>query len=129
MDDITRVKIAKERIKKGWMKGGMAEDSFGHTVPPDDPTACRWCLLGALGTRDLLDAEKFPAVLYLLGERIAPGLHKFHATPAARARYITEWNDHCADSPEHVIELLDHVREKLELSEQHRLNLQVQNHE
>lgn len=31
-----------------WWQGTYAVNQWGHGVPPLDPTACKWCLLGAI---------------------------------------------------------------------------------
>lgn len=31
-----------------WATGELARDAGGHKVPPDSPSACRWCAYGAL---------------------------------------------------------------------------------
>jgi hypothetical protein len=33
---------------EAWVQGALAVDCDGHHCPPDDPTACRWCVVGAL---------------------------------------------------------------------------------
>lgn len=38
----------KQLIQKGWTKGCWAKDKDGNATSSEDPTACSWCLLGAI---------------------------------------------------------------------------------
>lgn len=50
MRPITALQSTKDKLldPKRWTRGALARDSTGQEVPPNDPTACQWCLEGAL---------------------------------------------------------------------------------
>lgn len=89
---------ARKRIedRDRWTQGTLARDSFGRVTDRDDPSACKWCLVGAVscegvpGSRELSDA-------YTILERALPG--KFVG--------IAQFNDHEDTIHVDILELLD----------------------
>ncbi len=48
------LRAAREQISDpaNWCKGSFAKNYAGKSVQPWDPTACQWCLGGAIGAQD-----------------------------------------------------------------------------
>lgn len=51
-----------------WTQGVFARDGFGEPVKPKEPTACCWCLLGAVATASNDLGISPPALLRYLEE-------------------------------------------------------------
>lgn len=45
---IEQLKQARDLIANGWCRGAYAKDESNKPVPPNDPSACKFCLYGAL---------------------------------------------------------------------------------
>ncbi len=45
----------RQLIEAGWTQEAYARDCYGHRVDVDSPSACRFCLLGALNRVEDLD--------------------------------------------------------------------------
>jgi hypothetical protein len=48
MDTVSRLRAARELLKKGWCQNVSALTGDGVVVAVDDPGACRFCATGAL---------------------------------------------------------------------------------
>lgn len=42
------LEFSRDLVKKGWTRGVWAEDAAEQFVDPEDPSACSFCLVGAL---------------------------------------------------------------------------------
>ena len=64
------LKKARTRIEKPdrWCQGVSAQRSDGGLVDPNDPTACRWCAIGALAAEDHGTTAYADAVKAIQGE-------------------------------------------------------------
>ena len=49
MNAVGVINETRRLIEFGWCRGSDARDAVGTAVPPGDPTATEWSLLGALG--------------------------------------------------------------------------------
>jgi hypothetical protein len=119
MDDLARVRRAKERISRGWCRGALARRrshlSYVDFLPgtyPDDPSAEQWCLLGSLGHLEGWHKSLDAGLLERLFEKVTP--------PAIRSRYqgfrvsrISGWNDHPRRTSGEVLAILTEVEEDL----------------
>jgi hypothetical protein len=83
--DILRRARARISDPARWTRGTLAKDTHGRAVPASNPSAVRWCALGAiLAENDGPDdsAYRLPAARYLA------------AAVGIDGRYLaTEWND------------------------------------
>lgn len=86
-------------IEKGWTKGAYARDAENVNVDENDPSACSWCIQGALyraGAGTEMQEAVESAVETLTG-----------------AEYIHVFNDAPERTKEEVLELLRGVRERV----------------
>lgn len=64
-DAIAVLREARKLLKRGWCQGAPARDAEGLSVGELKPTACRWCLLGAISF-----ASRGEPALYRKAEKI-----------------------------------------------------------
>lgn len=88
---------ARALIAKGWCKDSQARDADGLEVLPNDPSAKKFCVLGALDRCCVNNAEglgSFRAAQELIREQIG-------------TRSITEWNDNPRRRKREVLAVFD----------------------
>ena len=104
---------AIETIKQGWTQGANARDLDGNVVPPNDDSACRWCLMGAVYRSDGYASSSFDADAYvklktslsvfsLLGRLLGDGENYL----------LSGWNDDVRRTREDVLVLLNKALEQ-----------------
>ena len=89
--------------ERHWTKGQYARDERGKSVHPSSPTACKWCLTGAIDRAIDKDEDKQLAELYI------------RTTAAYGYESLAVFNDY--SSHKEVIDALDYTIEALQLEE------------
>ena len=85
-------------VREGWIQGDMAENEFGDSVGALDPSATRWCVIGAITVAGGRDIDM---------QTDTPGLRALKELEhSVGGSIITEWNDACDRSIEDVVNLL-----------------------
>ena len=83
---------AAEIIKKGWSRGAHARNADNKAVKLDDPSACKFCGVGAIAIARILLGHQFGATAY--------------ATRALGDKALSRWNDFDARDSDQVNQLL-----------------------
>ncbi len=104
MDAVGVIDEARQLIAFGWCRGCDARDAVGTAVPPGDPTATEWSLLGALG----LVAAHGDVALDELATALA-ALAELIADPS-----LSHWNDQPCRTKEEVLATLARAHTALE---------------
>jgi hypothetical protein len=107
---VEALKNARARIMCGWTRGMSACDAEGTCVSPDDPSAVRWCAVGALDALPC-EAEVFELAWTAVKQQVPRG-------PRNEAQLISTFNDQ-QESVEPVVHLFDRAITKLEAEDQH----------
>jgi hypothetical protein len=104
MDALGVIDETRRLIEFGWCRGSDARDAHGAAVPPGDPTATEWSLLGALGlvaAHGDVGLEQLATALAALAELIAD--------PS-----LSHWNDAPGRTQEEVVATLAGAQTALE---------------
>lgn len=80
MEIVELLERVYKRIEKpeNFIVGALAKDEFFRTIPPEDPRACRWCVLGALRKE---------------GRSLIRTRFAIYALRAVVGHSITDWSD------------------------------------
>jgi hypothetical protein len=114
-DDLKVIQRAKERIQKGRARFSFAVDINGCEVPPNDPKACRWCLLGALGMdySAMRDEELVLPVVEPLYDLLFHIPDDRPQNLAAKASRLGNWNDQDGTTKEKILALFERAEKKI----------------
>ena len=104
MDAVGVIDETRRLIEFGWCRGSDARDATGLAVPPGDPTATEWSLLGALG----LVAAHGDVALDDLATALA-ALAELIADPS-----LSHWNDEPGRTKDEVVATLGRAHSALE---------------
>lgn len=90
-------------VEKGWTQGARARSAEGGLVPPGDPRACSFCLLGAFARtceESSVDSSngRLRALLALW-------------TAKATAKGIAAYNDEAGRTKEDILALIDRAKD------------------
>jgi hypothetical protein len=100
---------ATRRVERGWTAGHQGRTESGEPVPPEHPSARRWCAFGALRVEALARFPRERSAGLLLAEAAAKvaGAMLAHLGQAvfrqSASRTLMEWNDVPERSQEEVI--------------------------
>lgn len=73
-----------------WCEDDFARHADGNVVEPDDPTACQWCLAGAV-IKCYADENERERILCLIAGKIEEDFNGDNAVGS-----VICWNDECA---------------------------------
>lgn len=94
MDAAGVLEETRKLIEFGWCRGSDARDAVGTAVPPGDPRATEWSLLGALGVvaaQSNVDLEELATALAALAGVIAdPSLSHWNDEPERSQAAVLE---------------------------------------
>ena len=82
MTDLEILIAARAKLAQGWCQGWYALDATDDEVPADSPTACKWCMIGAL--KAVIPGEPQGELRAFLGET----LFSLYSV-----RFVPEFND------------------------------------
>ncbi len=96
---------AKKLIEQGWIRGDLAQDKDGKSVDPSDPSACQFCLLGALYKA----CEEIGVSYRLVGIKLAGNLPVWYVSSVYNGgrSAIAHYNNDPGRTKEEIINLLD----------------------
>lgn len=102
-DVIVRMKKLLTQTPTSWCKRNLAQDAYGESVEPCKPSACSWCIAGALATQVTKEDWLSYAVMKAI-TRAMPGCYLS----------IPAFNDSPITTIEDVIEVLDEAERNLQ---------------